>query len=637
MPPSLYYATLAQSLAVNGSESEIFLSTIKTLTGETITTSQFATLGGVLTIDPLSSMNVELARFTTVDATNIGFTGITRGMSALNNTSVTANKKYHPAGTQVIISFGVHNLLDLQTYITGLISGSLGTATDVTAGSTKVTYNMGSLPRAKIALVSQSGSGATNLLVNPFSFEYLNGLYGNLPTTANPPVFSTVTTGAFSAPISNPRIDLVVWATSGGVPGTVAIRQGTEGASPATPTPNDGDIVLCTVFNRVGQTKIVERNDSTNGYIVQWYEPTIYSASIPLYTKQTNFGNDQTQGTTNATYAVGEANATTKHSIIGQKFVPTVNSIQGIRLWKIADTGTFTGTVKVSLQADTSGSPSGSDLASYTITNASWLGIPAASEFLVTFSTEYGSLVVGSSYWIVVSPSTSDNTNHPNLGSNTAGGYSSGALKFNNSTDGWVLTATTMLYFKTVCGIVSQIISTNTNGEVDPFVRPYSFVDMDATTTNVTNTTTETTVYTKWLPSKFFTLNSGLHVKIFATTPNASTNTLTLKVKYVGSTFATATGASPVTGNGVTQVTVNPEFFIVNNASLSAQRVFTSNLSLPVTAAASAATALSLNTVAVATTAIDTSVGGLLTITIQNSAADSTTVQYRGCIIEKIG
>ena len=82
---------------------------------------------------------------------------------------------------------------------------------------------------------------------------------------------------------------------------------------------------------------------------------------------QVSSGADQSQTTSNGTQAVGQANTTGNASIIAQKFVPTVSGMKGMILWKIADTGTFTGNVTVSLQADSSGSPSGTSLASYTI------------------------------------------------------------------------------------------------------------------------------------------------------------------------------------------------------------------------------------------------------------------------------
>lgn len=177
----------------------------------------------------------------------------------------------------------------------------------------------------------------------------------------------------------------------------------------------------------------------------------------------TTAGTDQSQTTQNATVEVGEADATTKKNKLAQSFIPSKTKIRGVNLWKIADTGTFTGTVTVSLQADTAGSPSGSDLATVTFTNAEYLAL-AVGEFQALFSAEYASLVVGNLYWIVISTSTSNNTNHPNLGTNSAGGYGSGSVKYNNTTDGWVAVSTIDLYFKTIEGVNNQIVKTQLNG-----------------------------------------------------------------------------------------------------------------------------------------------------------------------------
>lgn len=171
---------------------------------------------------------------------------------------------------------------------------------------------------------------------------------------------------------------------------------------------------------------------------------------------------DQTQATRNAGVAVGEENITTKRYLIAQSFIPAKTKIRGVNLYKDADTASFTGTVKVALQADSAGSPSGSDLASATITNAEWLKI-STGEFSAIFGTEYASLVIGSLYWIVITPSTNDTSNHPNLGTNSAGGYASGSVKYNNTTDGWVAIATIDLYFKTLQGISEQIVKTQSN------------------------------------------------------------------------------------------------------------------------------------------------------------------------------
>lgn len=112
--PNVFITTLAQSLATGGSESEVYVSSITTLDGQTISTADFSQWGrGVLTIDPQSSSRVEFVSFTAVDGAGIGFTGATRGLSFKDNTSITANKKYHPVGSTVIISFGTHNMQDM--------------------------------------------------------------------------------------------------------------------------------------------------------------------------------------------------------------------------------------------------------------------------------------------------------------------------------------------------------------------------------------------------------------------------------------------------------------------------------------------------------------------------------------------
>lgn len=266
---------------------------------------------------------------------------------------------------------------------------------------------------------------------------------------------------------------------------------------------------------------------------------------------------DQVQAVQNSTYAAGEANATTKHSLVAQKFVAAKTAIRGVRLYKAADTGSFTGTVKVALQADSAGSPSGSDLATLTITNAAWLKLNAAAEFGFKFSAEYASLVSGSSYWIVVTTSSNDNSNHINLGVNTAGGYASGALKFQNGTDGWQLTATSMLYFKTLEGVVSRAVGTGTDGAVLPAPKAYAFITDTVTTQTVTNstvsTTVATTVFSQQLEGGQIGANQGLKVRLIGkqTTRygNNNNDNAGFLIKYNGVTVSSYTSR----GNSASQ------------------------------------------------------------------------------------
>lgn len=177
-------------------------------------------------------------------------------------------------------------------------------------------------------------------------------------------------------------------------------------------------------------------------------------------------GSDQSQTTQNAAVDVAEANATSRKNKVAQSFVAGKTKVRGIELFKIADTGTFTGTVTISIQADTAGSPSGSALVSKTITNAQWLVIKDSTAFISEFTTEYSSLVIGTTYWIVIEGSTSDTLNHFNIGTNSAGGYANGSVKYYNVTDGWVAIATIDLYFKVLEGIATQIIEADSSGKI---------------------------------------------------------------------------------------------------------------------------------------------------------------------------
>lgn len=157
---------------------------------------------------------------------------------------------------------------------------------------------------------------------------------------------------------------------------------------------------------------------------------------------------DQSQASQDGSTAVGEADLTTKYNKICQSFTAATTSINGVRLYKKADTGTFTGTVTVELYADSGGSPTGSALKTKTFTNVQWLALPVG-EFEVLYSSSYTS-VASTLYWIVVSCSTADNSNHPNLGRLAAGGLANGSVKFWNTTDGYAAIATIDLYIKTL-------------------------------------------------------------------------------------------------------------------------------------------------------------------------------------------
>lgn len=182
---------------------------------------------------------------------------------------------------------------------------------------------------------------------------------------------------------------------------------------------------------------------------------------------------DQSQTTQNGTFSAGEANATTRHNKLAQSFIPAKTLIKSVNLYKSADTGTFTGTVSIAIQADSAGSPSGVDLVTKTITNALWAAY-ATGDFLALFSTEL-TVTPGNLYWIVITTSTSDTANCINLGTNTAGGYASGSAKYNNTADGWVAISTIDLYFKVNQGFAGKEILGNTTGFIPTQVKKATF------------------------------------------------------------------------------------------------------------------------------------------------------------------
>ncbi len=66
---------------------------------------------------------------------------------------------------------------------------------------------------------------------------------------------------AFTAPTTNPRIDILTIDTAG----TLAITQGTEAASPTPPTYPFGKVVICEVRNVVGEASIYDNQNQQSG------------------------------------------------------------------------------------------------------------------------------------------------------------------------------------------------------------------------------------------------------------------------------------------------------------------------------------------------------------------------------------
>lgn len=179
---------------------------------------------------------------------------------------------------------------------------------------------------------------------------------------------------------------------------------------------------------------------------------------------------DQSQTTETTGTPFGQANATTKPNMLAQSFIAGKTPITSIDFYKVADVGTFTGSVTFSIQADNAGKPSGTALATATISNGTYEAL-SIGDNVATFGAPYIP-TLGKTYWIVAQTSTADNSNYPNLGINTAGGYS-GQLAYNNTTDGWVNIATSQLYFKvniSIAGKLARLVGTQLPSSLIPAV-----------------------------------------------------------------------------------------------------------------------------------------------------------------------
>lgn len=197
---------------------------------------------------------------------SVTFTAVTRALLGKYPYTAGGVASPHYAGTIIVVSDQPQVMQLIIAYIQSLAIAGAASSTDILSGISKLTENLGNNPRAMAALVSQQSTPGLTLKVQPFSLSSL----------ASDIVYAGGNTSTFAAPSVNPRIDLVVYDTVNGI---LTTRTGAEGVSPTKPTPTVGDIVLCTVFHRVGETTILERDDTIHGYIQRWYTPEIYGVS----------------------------------------------------------------------------------------------------------------------------------------------------------------------------------------------------------------------------------------------------------------------------------------------------------------------------------------------------------------------
>lgn len=87
-------------------------------------------------------------------------------------------------------------------------------------------------------------------------------------------IFAGGNSPSFTAPTTNPRIDLLVIDSAG----TLSRVVGTEAASPTVPTYPSDKLTICEVYNRVGQTAIRDTDTPGQGYILRDVRPFLQNA-----------------------------------------------------------------------------------------------------------------------------------------------------------------------------------------------------------------------------------------------------------------------------------------------------------------------------------------------------------------------
>lgn len=284
MPPSFYKTRLAVALASGGAETEVFVEDSDTIDGIAIAFANFSPFTrGILIVNPQAIRGgdelPEIITFTGFNSALKKFTGCVRGKSPVTDATVAALVTFHPMGSDVIIGPSGYDFADMITYVQdqvadfeeyvdAAVAGSIGTASDSTSGSTFITENLSTRPRAMSALVSQQSTPDMTLKVNPFKLATIDGYVS----------YAGGNTATLVAPSANPRIDLVVYNISSAA---IAVRAGAEAASPVAPIPTTGDIALASIYHRVGETTLLERDvaPNTQGYVQTWYTPAVFEST----------------------------------------------------------------------------------------------------------------------------------------------------------------------------------------------------------------------------------------------------------------------------------------------------------------------------------------------------------------------
>ena len=95
---------------------------------------------------------------------------------------------------------------------------------------------------------------------------FIAGVYTEFSLDGNLDV-TTTASGTFTAPITNPKIDLLYYDVSSAALGITAGSEGSSPSAPSIPNPKT-QIPIVLIYHRVGSTSIKNTDDSTNSYIM---------------------------------------------------------------------------------------------------------------------------------------------------------------------------------------------------------------------------------------------------------------------------------------------------------------------------------------------------------------------------------
>lgn len=457
---------------INTSVTSIILNGLYDVYGNALSMSDFGDIG-YGTIEPLSRTNQEIISFTGITDNGDGtvtLTGVTRGLKATSAYVSGGTARSHDGNVKFIISNNPqywNSFMDLyndQT-VEGKKTFSEVPASSEDASSSNDLIRYSQLQSAVLGtlvltgLVTPGNAGETVasrdfIYLDDTDSEWKKADADSASTSENKLLGIALGAGTDGNAIAN---GVHLQGKLAGFTGLTAnaIYYLSDTAGAITTTPGTKEVTVGIAISttellfmpRFNQMLTEDEQDALGG------TKSVPNSTNKFVTNADTINADQvtvSQTTDDAVQPFGRADATGQANKIEQTFTALDNIVTGVVVRKEASTGTNTGDITIALYAtDSNGDVTGSALATVTIPNATWEALTSNVDYLATFSAEYTGATPGQVYAFQYTCSTADNSNHPNIAKNSAGGYSGGTLKYNNTTDGWVDTSDD-LYFKVI-------------------------------------------------------------------------------------------------------------------------------------------------------------------------------------------